>query len=72
MNTEILDISGSCKLEATVFDSFPTMVGLEYTEHSSDHWHSDSQTVIDIDEEAAKKIIAFLQRHFNLAQVDAK
>ena len=43
-------------------------VTLNYVEHSTDHWHSDNETEIDIDAEKAKQIIDFLQRKFNLGR----
>lgn len=39
-------------------------VSLNYVEHSTDHWHSDNETEVDIDEAKAKEIIKFLQDKF--------
>lgn len=63
MKTTSLELSGSCKFECIEFEggSFPPMVSLDYVEHSTDHYHSDSDTSIDITKEDAEKIIAFLR-----------
>jgi len=37
-----------------------------YTEHSSDYWHSNSQTDVEIDKEKAKEIIDFLSEKFKI------
>ena len=60
MKTDKLELGGSCHLEATRWDSFPTQVSIEYVEHATDHWNSDSTTSVDIDADMARKIIAFL------------
>ena len=67
---ETLSLSSSCALEAAAWEfvEYPTEVVLRYTEHSSDHWHSDNQTSIDLTKEDAIKIIEFLTRHFKLEQ----
>lgn len=36
-------------------------VTLDYVEHSSDYWHSDTETSVDIDKTKAMEIIALLQ-----------
>ncbi len=66
MKTEILELSSSCKLEATSYDGGSTYVSIEYVEHSTDHWHSDSNTSLDVSKEQAIEIIEFLKRNFNL------
>lgn len=70
MATEQLDITGSCKLEAISYEMTDrTDVYLEYTEHSSDHWHSDSTTSVTIDKEKAQQMVDFLCKHFNITPV---
>ena len=60
-------LSGSCVIELTEYESvFKPDLTLDYTEHSSDHWHSDSYTSIDIDKEMAISIIAILQKAYKL------
>jgi hypothetical protein len=63
----ILELSGSCVIELTEYDGgFEPTLTLDYTEHSSDHWHSDNETSIDIDKEMAISIIAILQKAYKL------
>lgn len=65
MKTETINLSGSCKFTLTTYENIDHKdVYLEYTEHSTDHWHSDTETSIDLDAENAKDIIAFLQKAF--------
>ena len=60
METEKLELSHSCHIEVTRYGSMEPDVYLEYVEHSSDHWHSDSTTSLKLTEDDARKIIAFL------------
>ena len=65
MKTERLELSPSCRFEVTRYEGINlTQVCLEYVEHSSDHWHSDSTTSLDLTEDDARKIIAFLTAAF--------
>jgi hypothetical protein len=65
MNIETLKLSGSCEFTLTTYEGIEHKdVCLEYTEHSSDHWHSDTETSIDLDAEKAADIIAFLHKAF--------
>jgi hypothetical protein len=57
-----LEIGSSCYFEWVDHMG----VSLCYTEHSNDHWHRDTETDIDIDEEKAREIILFLKDKFNL------
>jgi len=60
--TQKLEIGNSCYFEYCEYSG----VSLNYTEHSTDHWHSDSEIDIDIDEEKAREVIFFLKDKFNL------
>jgi hypothetical protein len=61
MEVKELKLTPSCKLTYTNYENiFVKDVCLEYVEHSSDHWHSDSETSIDIDRKMAIDIIKFL------------
>lgn len=62
MDTKKLEISGGCHLEVTKYEGIGVIdVCLEYVEHSTDHWNSDSTTSISIDADMARKIIDFLR-----------
>jgi hypothetical protein len=64
-NERTLSLSHDCKLTHSVWGGIPDRsVSLEYVEHSTDHWHSDSETSVDIYENDARQIIAFLQAAF--------
>tara|TARA_R110000851_G_C12676112_1_gene523244 strand:+ start:53 stop:262 length:210 start_codon:yes stop_codon:yes gene_type:complete len=56
-----VEISESCRFEMEEHDINASLT-LDYTEHSSDHWHSDSDTSHDIDKDTAIKIIDLLQK----------
>mgnify|MGYP000098920543 CR=1 FL=1 len=61
METKTLDLTSSCKLTYTNYENISVKdVCLEYVEHSTDHWHSDNETSIDIDRRTAICIIEFL------------
>lgn len=69
LEPKILEINGkSCHLEYWKWDDYPTDVNLEYIEHASDHWSSDSHTSVKIDLEMAKNIIAFLKDAFEIKE----
>lgn len=60
-----LQLTHSCKLEHVAYgDNAYTSTCLEYVEHSSDHWHSDTVTTIELTEEQAGEIIRFLKKAF--------
>jgi hypothetical protein len=44
----------------------PADIAIEYTEHSNDHWASNTETAVDIDKDKAIEIVEFLTRHFKL------
>ena len=65
MKVEKLKLSGSCDFTLTTFEGIEhKSVCLEYTEHATDHWNSDSETSIDLDAEKAREIIALLHKAF--------
>jgi hypothetical protein len=60
-------LSSSCVIELTEYESvFKPDITLDYTEYSSDPYHSDNYTSIDIDKEMAISIIAILQKAYKL------
>lgn len=68
MTRDRLELTSSCSFQAVSWadGAYPTDVTLEYTEHSSDHYHSDHETSIDLNKEDAIRIVKFLTRHFGL------
>lgn len=74
MQTEhIVEITPTCKFSMTRYENIGiTDVCIEYVEHSTDHWNSDSETSIDIDKEMAKKIIAFFVESFGKDVVEVE
>ena len=66
METESLEICGSCKFEVEIYEDTSSYLTLEYTEHSSSYAHSDVETEIDIDKEKGAEIVAFLTKHLGL------
>ena len=63
---EFVKLSNSCNFVFDMWNSKEYPVCLEYTEHSSDHWHSDTETLIDIDKEKAVELVEFLKKHYNI------
>ena len=60
-------LSGSCELVRTVYGgNFEDDISLDYVEHSSDHYHSDNETNIDISKEAAVDMVKLLTEAFDL------
>lgn len=67
MTEEKIQISSTCHFIKTTYgENVPPDISIDYTEHSTDHWHSDSETSIDIDKEKAIEIINFLSDAFNV------
>jgi len=64
-----VQISSSCEFVAYKY-SWGTDVSIDYVEHSSDHWHSDSDTSHDIDVAMAAKIIAFFEDAFGKEAIE--
>ena len=65
MMEERVRINKSCELVVDIWDapSWPDAY-IEYTEHASDHWHSDQKSYADIDEDTARAMIAALYKAF--------
>tara|TARA_R110000823_G_scaffold92053_1_gene202105 strand:- start:102 stop:320 length:219 start_codon:yes stop_codon:yes gene_type:complete len=62
-----VELSSSCEIVLTEYESiFEPTLTLDYTEHSSDPWHSDNETSIDIDKDMAIEIILVLQKAYKL------
>ena len=62
-----VEISGTCHLTKTEYgENVKPNITLDYIEHSSDHYHSDNETNLDIDKEKAIEIIKFLQEAFTI------
>ena len=66
MSIEKVEITTNCRIEVMTYESFPTTVAICYTEHSTDHWCSDSETEADITKDKAVEIITLLKQAFNL------
>ena len=63
---EKVNIGYKCDLSANYISGMKPDLAIEYIEHSTDHWHRDSETSIPIDKGKAIEIICFLQRHFGV------
>ncbi len=63
---DTVDLTHTCQFIHEQWTENYGTVSLEYTEHSTDHWHSDSVTSIDIDREMAQKIVTFLRSKFSI------
>lgn len=63
-----LQISPTCAFVRSEYGDpvISTDVDLEYTEHSTDHWHRDSETSLTINRETAIQIVEFLTESFKL------
>ena len=59
-----IELSGSCRFTLTTYKDVRIDVCLDYTEHSSDHWHSDRETSIPLDADKAREIVAFMHKAF--------
>jgi hypothetical protein len=66
MEVRHCQLSKDCFFEATTYDNgWPPSLSLEYVEHSSDHWHNNEDTSVDITPEKASELIAFLEPFAN-------
>ena len=61
-----LEIGRSLYLIKNEYETIPTDVGFEFTEHSPDSYYSDTVTDVDIDREKAIEIINFLKDAFSI------
>ena len=60
-----VEIGASCHLTKTEYgENVRPDITLDYIEHSSDHYHSDNETSLDIDKEKAIEMIKFLKDAF--------
>ena len=60
-----IELSGSCRFTLTTYENIGHKdVCLDYTEHSSDAYYSDTETSIDIDANKAREIVAFMHKAF--------
>lgn len=60
-----IELSGSCRFTLTTYENSDRKdMSLDYTEHSTDHWNSDTETSIDIDADKAREIVAFMHKAF--------
>lgn len=59
-------IAGSCAFVHAIYGHDIEDVALEYVEHASDHWHSDTEVSIEINRAKAEEIVAFLTAAFKL------
>jgi len=57
-----LELIPTCAFVLHEYEVFPMHLLLEYTEHSADHWHSDTETSIEITKEQAGQIVLLLQK----------
>lgn len=58
-----LELSPFCCFELQQYAKDCKNLTLEYTEFSSDYWHSDTETSVDITPEKAREVIAFMERY---------
>jgi hypothetical protein len=61
-----LKLGHSCKLTAEHITDREPDVALEFVCYSSDQWHRDAQTRLNITPHMAVDIVNFLSNHFNL------
>ena len=67
MTESRIEIGASCHLVKTLYgENFEPDISLDYTEHASDHWSSDTETSLDINEQKAREIITFLKEAFGI------
>lgn len=66
MKTDICELEGTCKLIQEHWTGDYKPVSLVYTNQSTDHFHSSYEVEIDISQEKAEEIIAFLQNAFGI------
>lgn len=66
MKENSLELSSGCRLNyaRSDHDGMLLWCDLTYTEHQADPWYGDSKTDVQINEDAARKIIAFLQEAY--------
>jgi len=57
-----LELSPTCAFVLYEYETAPDELMLDYTEHSADHWYSDTETSIEITKEQAGQIVLLLQK----------
>lgn len=68
MQKDVLIITDSCSIEYEDMSSeewdthYAPILTIEYTEHSSDHWHSDSETSVELTVDQAKEMVKMLKK----------
>lgn len=73
MKVTQVELSPTCHLTKFIYgECVSADISLDYIEHSSDHYHSDDETSIDIDKEKAVEIVEFLNEAFLLNLVTQK
>ena len=61
-----IELSSSCEIVLNTYENGVTEATLDYVEHSTDHWNSDSNTSIYIDKDKATEIVNALKLHFGI------
>lgn len=60
--TKVIKLSNTCEINLSEYVGIGKKeVTLDYLERSCDHWHSDTETSVDITKETAMEIITLLQ-----------
>lgn len=59
-------LSSSCEIVVNTYDNNVTEAYVEYVEHASDHYSSDSNTSIYIEKAKAIEIVNALKLHFGI------
>ena len=62
MTTTAVKLATSCELILTEYSTGAKDLALDYTEHATNHWGSDTETSIALDKHKAQEIIALLQK----------
>jgi hypothetical protein len=63
--SETFELSPTCRFVRYGYPEERPELTLEYVEHSQDHWHSDNETVIDLDAEQTRDLSIWLERTAN-------
>jgi hypothetical protein len=63
--SETFELSPTCRFVRYSYPEERPELTLEYVEHSQDHWHSDNETVIDLDAEQTRDLSIWLERTAN-------
>jgi len=63
MLNEKIELSSTCIISSEGSEYWKDLC-IQYTEHSQDHYHSDSETEISITREKARNIVKLFAEHF--------